>query len=219
MWKRFLLAAAPLLLAGLVTATPAAAQRGRDLIPQAIAQVQTMQADPQMRALLANSRGVLLVPQYGHGAFIIGGRGGTGVLLLRTADGRWSNPAFFNLGGISIGLQAGGTTGQIAYVLMSDNAVRQFEQGNQFSLSAGAGLHVADFRGGGRTTDLTRNDIVAWSNTTGAYGGVDVGATNVSFDRQLTSDFYGVPDIGLRQVLDGQVRSPDADSLRRAMPR
>jgi lipid-binding SYLF domain-containing protein len=138
--------------------------------------------------------------------------------LLRTAGGRWTNPAFFNLGGISIGLQAGGTTGQIAYVLMTDNAVRQFETGNQFSLSAGAGLHVANFRGGQRA-DLTGNDVVAWSNTTGAYGGVDVGATNVSFDRQLTSDFYGMPDVGLRQVLDGQVRSADADSLRRAMPR
>ena len=218
MWKRLLIAAAPLVLAGLVTAMPAAADDGHDLVQNAAAQVQTMGADPQLRALLARSRGVLLVPQYGHGAFIIGGKGGEGVLLVRTARGRWSNPAFFGLGGVSIGLQAGGNSGQVAYILMSDNAVRQFEQGNKFSLSAGAGLNVVNYQAGQRA-DLIRGDVVTWSNTTGAYGGVDVGATDVNYDQPLTSEFYGTPDVSIGQALGGQTRSPDAENLRRAMPR
>lgn len=218
MWKRFLKAAAPMVLGGLVMATPAAAEGGRDLIPQATAQVRTMEADPQMRAMLARSRGVLLVPQYGHAAFIIGGRGGEGALLVRTANGRWSNPAFFSLGGASIGLQAGGDSGQVAYVLMTDNAVRQFMQGNKFSLGAGAGLNVVNYSAGPRA-DTDRGDVVTWSNTTGAYGGVDVGATDVNYDRSLTSEFYGTPDVDLQQVINGRTRNTEAEQLRAAMPR
>ena len=217
MLKRFLMGAAPLLLAGFVSATPAAAQGdGAGLVAKAASEASTMQADPQMRALLAHARGVLLVPEYGHGAFIIGGRGGEGVLLVRERGGRWSNPAFFGLGGISIGFQAGGDAGPVAYILMSEGAVRQFENGNKFSLSAGAGLNVVTYHAG-EHVDLTRGDVVVWSNTTGAFGGADVGATDIGYDGRLTSDFYGAPDVGVRQVLDGQVKNPEAARLRNAL--
>jgi lipid-binding SYLF domain-containing protein len=216
MLKRFLMGAAPLLLAGFVSATPAAAQGdGAGLVAKASSEAQTMQADPQMRALLAHARGVLLVPEYGHGAFIVGGRGGEGVLLVRRG-GRWSNPAFYGLGGISIGFQAGGDVGQVAYILMSEGAVRQFESGNNFSLNAGAGLNVVTYKAG-EHIDLTRGDVVAWSNTTGAFGGADVGATDIGYDGRMTGDFYGTPDVGVRQVLDGQVKNPEAARLRNAL--
>ncbi|HTW35122.1 MAG TPA: lipid-binding SYLF domain-containing protein [Rhizomicrobium sp.] len=217
MLKRLLMGAAPLLLAGFVSATPAAAQGdGAGLVAKAASEVQTMRADPQMRALLAHARGVLLVPEYGHGAFIIGGRGGEGVLLVRERGGRWSDPAFFGLGGISIGFQAGGDVGPVAYVLMSEGAVRQFENGNNFSLNAGAGLNVVTYHAG-EHVDLTRGDVVVWSNTAGAFGGADVGATDVGYDGRLTSDFYGAPDVGIRQVIDGRVRNPQAAELRNAL--
>jgi lipid-binding SYLF domain-containing protein len=209
--------AAPFLLAGFVSATPAAAAGdGHELVAKAVNEAQTMQADPQMRALLAHARGVLLVPEYGHGAFIIGGRGGEGVLLVRERGGRWSNPAFFGLGGISIGFQAGGDVGPVAYILMSDGAVRQFESGNNFSLNAGAGLNVVTYHAG-EHVDVTRGDVVVWSNTTGAFGGADVGATDIGYDGRMTGDFYGAPDVGVRQVLDGQVKNPEAATLRNAL--
>jgi SH3 domain-containing YSC84-like protein 1 len=217
MHKRFLLAAAPLLLAGFFTATPAAAQQGSELVAKAADEVRTMEADPQMRALLAHARGVLLVPEYGHGAFIIGGRGGEGVLLVRERRGRWSNPAFYSLGGISIGFQAGGNVGEVAYILMSPNAVRHFEDGNSFSLGAGAGLDVVTYHNG-EHLNSQQGDVVAWSNTTGLYGGADVGATDIGYDGRLTSDFYGTQDVGIRQVLDGQVRSAEAGRLRASLP-
>jgi SH3 domain-containing YSC84-like protein 1 len=218
MLKRLLLGAAPLLLAGFLSATAAAAEGdGHDLVAKATNQVQTMQADPQMRTLLARARGVLLVPSYGHAAFIIGGRGGEGVLLVRSPrGGGWSNPAFFSLGGASVGLQAGADTGQVAYLLMSPGAVRQFETGNNFSLNAGAGLNVVAYRAG-TNADLTRGDVITWRNTTGAYGGADVGATDVNFDGKLTSDYYGTPNISVEDALHGQARNPDADRLRESI--
>lgn len=217
MLKRFLMGAAPLLLAGLMSATPAAAQGGdgHGLVAKAISEANTMQTDPQMRALLAHARGVLLVPEYGHGAFIIGGKGGEGVLLVRHGA-HWSNPAFYGLGGISIGFQAGGDVGEVAYILMSEGAVRQFESGNNFSLNAGAGLNIVTYKAG-EHIDLTRGDVVVWSNTAGAFGGADVGATDVGYDGRLTSDFYGTPGVDARQVIDGRMRNPEAAELRHAL--
>ena len=217
MLKRLLMGAAPLLLAGFVTATPAAAQEGSGLVAKAASQVRTMEADPQMRALLARARGVVLVPEYGHGAFIIGGKGGEGVLLVRERRGRWSNPVFYGLGGVSIGFQAGGNVGQVAYVLMTPNAVRRFEDGNNFSLGAGAGLDVVTYHNGEHLISQ-QGDVVAWSNTTGLYGGADIGATDISYDRRLTSDYYGSPDMSIGQVLGGQVRNTDAAGLRSSLP-
>jgi len=217
MLKRFLLGAAPLLLAGFMTATPAAAQEGSGLVAKAAHEVRTMEDDPQMRGLLAHARGVVLVPEYGHGAFIIGGKGGEGVLLVRERSGRWSNPAFFGLGGVSFGFQAGGNVGEVAYVLMSPAAVRRFVDGNNFSLGAGAGLDVVTYHNG-EHINLTGQDVVAWSNTTGLYGGADVGATDIAYDGRLTSDFYGTRDLDIRQALDGQVRNTDADRLRASLP-
>jgi len=221
MKTRFLMGAAPLLLAGLITTsmtTPAAADSdGAGLVTKATNEAQTMQADPQMRRLLANARGVLLVPEYGHGAFIIGGKGGEGLLLVHQRGGRWSNPVFYGLGGMSIGLQAGGDMGQVAYVLMSDNAVRRFTDGNNFSMNAGAGLNVVQYRAGQRIQP-GNGDVVVWGNTTGLYGGADIGATDISYDNRLTSDYYGTSNVGIRDVIDGQVVNPETAPLKNALP-
>ena len=61
-------------------------------------------------------------------------------------DGRWSGPAFYNMGGVSIGAQAGVSSGQIALILMDDRALRTFGQDNKFSLNADAGLTFVNYR-------------------------------------------------------------------------
>lgn len=58
-------------------------------------------------------------PDYAKGAFGLGGDGGAGVLLARRDRG-WRPPAFFNVGGISIGAQAGFEAGDLVMVLTSD---------------------------------------------------------------------------------------------------
>src|SRR4051812_5831396 len=57
-------------------------------------------------SLLAKAQCVLVIPDVLKGGFIIGARGGSGVASCRTVDG-WSQPAFYDLGGLSVGLQIG----------------------------------------------------------------------------------------------------------------
>lgn len=87
---------------------------------------------------MQQAKGVFIVPTYGRVALGVGGSGGAGVLLVKRDDGTWSDPAFYNIGGISVGVQAGAEGGPIAMVLNNEKGVSRFMQKNNFSLSADA---------------------------------------------------------------------------------
>ena len=58
-------------------------------------------------SLLASAHGIAIFPDLLKAGFILGGRYGVGVMLVRNEDRSWSNPVFFRLIGGSIGWQIG----------------------------------------------------------------------------------------------------------------
>lgn len=185
-------------------------------VQDAVAVVKRMEADTTMQHVLAEAKGVFIVPTFGRAAFGIGGQGGSGVLLAKQSDGAWSDPAFFNIGGISIGAQAGIEGGPIAFVLMNDKAVQRFSDRNNFSLSADAGITVINWAklaqgstGGG--------DAVAWSGTKGLFGNVaTLGANDIRFNQRLTTAYYGKPTT-TAEVIGGKAKNPDSEALKQAL--
>lgn len=136
-------------------ATPGTARHKEEMkdanehVNSAIRVVHQMQATPEMKSLLQRAKGVFVVPKYGEAALGVGARGGAGVLLVRNGN-TWSNPAFYNMGGITAGLQAGAEAGAIAFVLNDQKALNSFMQNNKFSLGADAGLTLVDWSTGRR---------------------------------------------------------------------
>ena len=183
-------------------------------VNKAIQVVQQMQATPEMRALLQRSKGVFVVPDYGNAALGIGAKGGAGVLLVRNGD-TWSNPAFYNYGGVSIGAQAGAEAGAIAFVLNDQKAMNSFMQNNKFSLNANAGLTVVDWSKEGAGA-AGWGDITAWSDTEGLFGGAALSVSDVDYDEDETSGYYG-RQVAARDVLSGKVNNPQAAALRQAL--
>lgn len=175
----------------------------------------TLVSTPGMPTLLSGARGIYIVPTYARAALGIGGVGGSGVLLVRRPDGNWGNPAFFNIGGINIGLQAGAEGGALALLLLNDKAVEGFRKRNNFSLSADAGVTVVDFARMARGS--TRGDVVAWSGGKGLFGNaVTIGINDIRFNQRLTEAYYGKPATAL-QAIDGMQLDPQADPLRQAL--
>jgi len=74
------------------------------------------------RELLDRAEAVAVFPGVLKGGFIVGGRGGSGVISRRVAGG-WSAPAFFDLGGGSIGLQIGVASTDYILLFMNERAV------------------------------------------------------------------------------------------------
>jgi len=189
-------------------------KKGMEHVQKAVRVVHQMQATPEMRALLQRSKGVFVVPDYGTAALGIGARGGAGVLLMRNGD-TWSNPAFYNFGGVSIGAQAGAEAGAIAFVLNDQKAMNSFMQNNKFSLNADAGLTLVDWSKKG-TGAAGWGNITAWSNTEGLFGGAAIGVDDVDYDEDETSGYYG-RQVAARDVLGGKVSNPHAAELRQAL--
>ena len=74
------------------------------------------------RDLLDRAEAVAVFPSVFKAGLIVGGRGGSGVISRRVAGG-WSAPAFFDLGGGSIGLQIGASSTDYILLFMNDDAV------------------------------------------------------------------------------------------------
>src|SRR2546421_12898682 len=73
------------------------------------------------RDLLDRAEAIAVFPGVLKGGFIVGGRGGSGVISRRVANG-WSAPAFFDLGGGSIGLQIGVASNHYLLLFMNQSA-------------------------------------------------------------------------------------------------
>jgi lipid-binding SYLF domain-containing protein len=178
--------------------------------------VSRMHSEPGVDKLLQQSKGLYLVPTYGRAALGLGAAGGAGVFVAKRADGTWSNPAFFNIGGVSIGLQAGAEGGPVAIILMNDKAVNNFRQKNNFNLSADAGLTVVNWNRQASGT-AGNGDVVVWSGAKGLFGNVATLALNdIRFNQKATQAFYGKPT-NVQDVLEGHASNPHADTLKQAL--
>ncbi|MFC0132231.1 lipid-binding SYLF domain-containing protein [Massilia eurypsychrophila] len=185
-------------------------------VADANAEVQKMLQEPRMRELLQQAKGVFLVPRYGRAALGVGASGGTGVLLVKRADGQWSDPVFYNIGGISAGAQVGAEAGAIALVLNNEKAVNRFMQKNQFSLNAGAGLTLVNWSKIAQGS-LGDGDVVVWSGTRGLYGSlVSVGVSDIRHSENLTGAYYR-QTATVADVLAGKHSNPHSQTLKQTL--
>jgi lipid-binding SYLF domain-containing protein len=189
------------------------------LVNKAARVVAPMRSDPSFTysgKLLAQARAVMIVPALSKGGLIVGGQGGGAVLVVKRSNGSWSDPAFYSIGGGTLGLQAGFQTSQTVFFIMNDRALQQWISNQvKFGGQDGEGVFVV---GQENKSSITQNnaDVVAWSHATGAYGGINVEGTSISFDGDATAKYYGqslTPD----QVFSGAGHNPGADRLRKAL--
>lgn len=177
--------------------------------------LQEMQSDPDLRRVLDEAQGVFVVPDYVTAALIVGGSGGEGVLFTRD-DGEWSNPAFYDIGELDIGVQAGVSAGSLAMVLNNQEAIESFEKDNNFALNAEAGYSVVNWSDRIRAQTGLDGDVIVWTDTEGLLGELSVGVTGISFDEEENQKYYG-RQASAQEILAGQVQDPQEQMLQQAL--
>jgi lipid-binding SYLF domain-containing protein len=187
----------------------------QEIVSDAVQTVHEIRQDPHFAALLKQAKGVYILPTLVKGAVIVGGEGGQGVLLARE-HGTWSDPAFLSIGSISVGAQAGGKAGPVVMLLMTNKALNDFTQANNFSLNGNAALTVVTYSARGQAP-VGKGDVIVWSNASGAFAGVNVSGTDITSNSHEDQSFYGRATT-TAQILHGQVNNPRADTLRNALP-
>lgn len=152
------------------------------------------------RELLDRAEAVAVFPGVLKGGFILGGRGGSGVISRRVANG-WSAPAFFNLGGGSIGLQIGVASTDYILLFMNEHAVDSL-LGNQFEIGAeGSAAAGPVGRAASASTDVRLNaQILSYSRSKGAFAGLELKGVVIKPDNEDNLQVYGMT---ARDILTG----------------
>jgi lipid-binding SYLF domain-containing protein len=170
-----------------------------------------LSADPNMgwfRDNLKNAQAVMILRQFRAG-FIIGGSGGSGVMLSHDAQGKWSHPAFYGMGSGSIGFQIGAEGSEVALLIMTQKGrdallSTDVKLGGDISVAAGpvgAGAKAA-------TTD-----VLSFSRSKGIYGGMSLEGMVIGPRSSLNHAYYDQGVSPLDILVNQTVQNPGANDL------
>jgi SH3 domain-containing YSC84-like protein 1 len=218
--RTFTLTGAAVALAAVFTSLPSRADDASDaraLVERATETVGAFAgADyASLPGLLRKAKAVLVYPRIIEGGFILGGSGGSGVLLVRDEKtGAFTGPAFYSMGGVSIGFLAGG---QAAEVMLLVNSQRALDSLFSTTVKLGAGVSVAAGpRGAGQGEAITA-DFVSFSRNRGAFASMSLNGQVIGVRETLNAAFYGKPVSPIDILVKRTVVSAEGEPLRAAL--
>ena len=191
-------------------ALPAAAaskSKDEETLRNAANVLQTMLSDQNIPSdLIAKAECVMILPNVKKFAFGIGGSGGRGPLVCRTSTGKWSAPAMYTVGGMSAGLQVGGSSSDFVLLVMSEKGVNavlngKTQLGSDATAAAGPTGASAQAVGAG-------NDIFTYKRAEGMFAGVSLGGASLQPDNDANQRLYG-KSVTAQEIVQGNaVRTP-----------
>ena len=198
---------------------PAASTEQQQLVDKARLTVEAFARDPQqqdVRERLSSAKGVFVVPQLLRGAFVFGGTGGGGVLLVHDEkSGEWSQPAFYNIGAVSFGLQAGADTSELIVVVRTQKGLEEFYR-SDFKLGADVGVSIGPL-GGSASMEGISADLLSFGRTKGAFMGMALNGAMIAVSDDSNATYYGKPVRPTDIVVKKAVSNPGSAELRRTV--
>jgi lipid-binding SYLF domain-containing protein len=189
----------------------------RQLVEKAVMTFDDFTKAPEMnafRVLVKRAKGVLIVPQFLKGAFVVGGAEGTGLLVARgTKTGQWKGPAFYTIGEGSFGLQAGAEASEVILLAMTERGVMALLSS---SAKLGADANAAAGPVGVGVAASTANlsaDILSFSRSKGLFAGIAVDGAVVAVRNGLNHAYYGKMCSPTDIVIRKSVSNPRARTL------
>jgi lipid-binding SYLF domain-containing protein len=211
-------------LIGLVALVPVTARsedfaEQQQLVNKAKLTLESFAADGGLKGsikqLAEDAKGLFIVPQFMRGAFMFGGAGGSGVLIVRDErTGKWSDPLFYNIGSASFGLQVGADVSEIVMVVRTQKGLEGFYT-NDFKLGANVGVAVGPVGAGTSAKGITA-DIVSYAKKKGAFGGIALDGSMVTVSNDSNKAYYGKEVRPTDVIVKKDVGNPKSIELREA---
>ncbi len=137
-------------------------------------------------SVLADAQGIAIIPRVIKAGFLLGGRGGHGVIVSRDRAGAWGGLTFVDLGGASIGFQAGVESADVVLVFKTRDSLDRVLAGRG-KLTLGADAAIAAGPVGRQveagTDARLRAEIVSYSRSRGLFAGIALDGAALVYDR------------------------------------
>jgi lipid-binding SYLF domain-containing protein len=195
-------------------------QKASQTVEKAKLTVETFQSDTTFTrnydGYLKTAKGFLIIPQMVKGAFIFGGSGGSGVLVARNEEtGVWSQPAFYTLGGVSFGLQAGGQASETLIIVTNERGLNRLLNSGA-KLGADLSMAAGPIGEGVGTANITA-DLIVFTRNKGLYGGVSVEGSVVDVRQSWNRAYFGEDLRPSDILLHGKGENPKSEPLLEAV--
>jgi SH3 domain-containing YSC84-like protein 1 len=177
----------------------------REEIEQATAALRRVVSAKTIPAAVADKAlGVAVFGNLVKAAFIVGGTGGDGVFMRKTATG-WGAPAFVNLAGASVGAQIGGSKTDAVFFFMDQASLDalaggRFEFGTSITAVAGPTSATAE-----TLSKSTINQVYVYAKQEGLFAGASANGTTIRFDNEENKAVYGA---AASDLVTGTVDTP-----------
>jgi SH3 domain-containing YSC84-like protein 1 len=160
-------------------------------------------------SVLAKADCVVILPSVKKFAVGVGATGGRGPMSCREGKdfgGKWSPPAMYSIGGLSAGVQLGGTATDYILLIMSSSAADKvlnghIKVGSDATAAAGPGASAGESVGGA--------DIFTYSRTKGLFAGVSLNGATLDQDNDANERLYG-KKFSARNIVSGEIKPTSA---------
>jgi lipid-binding SYLF domain-containing protein len=181
-------------------------QEDKKVLANAAEVLQSLTAAPDKgipEELLQRAECVLVFPNVVKGAFIVGGRYGRGVATCRDESDTLGSPAFFSIGGASIGWQWGGQSTDFVLLVMNENGMKNLLE-DKLTIGADAAAAVGPVgRNAAAATDAQLSaQILSWSRSKGLFAGASLEGAVVKPSEDANGRLYGPVDAAA--ILEGR---------------
>lgn len=142
--------------------------------------------------LLEMSEGIIIVPKMINAGFVIAGKRGRGIAMVKNEDGTWSNPVFITLTGGSVGFQAGIQSIDLVLIFKHRKTLEEIGKGT-FTLGGDISATAGPVgRNSTATTDYKMEaEVYSYSRSKGLFAGISLTGAALSVNENANTNFYG----------------------------
>ncbi len=158
-------------------------------------------------SLMKNAEGIIILRQYKAG-FVLGVKGGVGIVLVKDESGKWSSPAFIKTGEGSFGPQIGAESVDSIFLIMNEEGMSMLNK-TKFKIGVDASATVGPVGRDAEAKVGAGTAILAYSRAKGLYAGAAFEGGLLLSDDSANAKFYNMKGITLKNILfEGKVKMP-----------
>ncbi|XP_068136474.1 SH3 domain-containing YSC84-like protein 1 [Hyperolius riggenbachi] len=159
--------------------------------------------------VIAKAQGLAILSVIKAG-FLVTARGGSGIVLARLPDGKWSAPSAIGIAGLGGGFEIGIEVSDLVIILNHKRAVEAFAKGGNLTLGGNFTVAIGPL---GRNLEgdvaiRSSAAVYTYCKSRGLFAGISLEGSGLIERKETNRKFYCREDIRAYDVLFGEIPRP-----------